>query len=301
MAGGRSLRRPGRPKRRAACRDHPWSIIRDARDARAWSPWICNAGAFRRTALYRKIYQPRGSEYQRVMRLPNSAPGTCAIVLQRAREDFSDEERQALELLWPHLIQALRNVRSFSRLHDSGTVRNLMEGRGIVVLDRDCNVELCTEQARLWLARYCSETFLRGRIELPEKVAKWVADQLADKSPPGHSTARSARTADAGARVENFLTIRMIAIPVVVALLVLEEETLNAPPWRWKAWTDRARAEVLAWSRRAEQSGGRHHSRHERRTVQKHMEHVFESSAGKPHAAILAHGIAAAMPCWLRG
>jgi DNA-binding CsgD family transcriptional regulator len=262
-------------------RDHPLvKHFRDARDARAWSPYdLVTAEAFRQTALYRKVYQPRGIEYQLVMLLPNPAPGAYAIVLHRSGEDFSDEERQALELLWPHLIQALRNVRSFSRLRDTGTVKSLMEGRGIVVLDRDCNVELCTEQARLWLARYCSETFLRGKIRLPEKVAKWVADQLADTSPARAIPQRDRLEPLTLARGDSFLTIRMIAdTGRGQHLLVLEEETLNSPPVALESLglTERE-AEVLAWVAQGKSnpevgiilgmSG---------RTVQKHLEHVFE-------------------------
>jgi DNA-binding CsgD family transcriptional regulator len=262
-------------------RDHPLvKHFRDARDARAWSPFdLVTPEAFRQTALYRKIYQPLGIEYQLAMLLPNPAPGTYAIVLHRSNEDFSDEERQALELLWPHLIQASRNVRSFSRLRDGGTVRSLMEGRGIIVLDRDCNVELCTEQARLWLTRYCAETFLRGKIELPEKVAKWVADQLADTSPARAIPERSRLEPLTLFRGDNFLTIRMVVdTGRGQHLLILEEETLNAPPIALEGLgLTQREAEVLAWVAQGKSNPevgiilGM-----SARTVQKHLEHVFE-------------------------
>ena len=47
-------------------RDHPLvAHFRDARHARAWSPYdLVTPEAFRQTSLYRKIYQPRGIEYQ---------------------------------------------------------------------------------------------------------------------------------------------------------------------------------------------------------------------------------------------
>ena len=262
-------------------RDHPLvGHFGVARDARAWSPYdLVAPEAFRQTSLYKKIYQPRGIEYQLVMLLPNPAPGTCAIVLNREAEDFSGEDRQALEMLWPHLIQASRNVRSFSRLRDSGTVKTLMEGRGIVVLDRDCNVELCTEQARLWLARYCSETFLRGKIQLPEKVAKWVADQLADTAPARAIPQRDRLEPLTLSRGDNFLTIRMIIdTGRGQHLLIFEEEMLNAPPVALEGLglTERE-AEVLAWVAQGKSNPevgiilGM-----SARTVQKHLEHVFE-------------------------
>ena len=262
-------------------RDHPLvGHFRDARDARAWSPCdLVAPDVFRQTALYRKIYQPRGIEHQLVMLLPNPSPGIHAIALHRSDGDFPDEERQTLELLWPHLIQALRNVRSFSRGRDAGMVRSLVEGRGIIVLDRDCRVELCTEQARLWLAGYCAETFLRGRIELPAKVAKWVADQLADTSPARAIPERSRLEPLTLSRGENFLTVRLIADRGRGQhLLILEEETLNSPPVALESLglTERE-SEVLAWVAQGKSNPevgiilGM-----SARTVQKHLEHIFE-------------------------
>lgn len=262
-------------------RDHPVvSHFRDARDARAWSPYdLVAPEAFRQTTLYRKIYRPRGIEFQLVMLLPDPAPGICAIALQRATEDFSADERQTLELLWPHLIQAGRNVRSFSRPRDAGAVRSLVEGRGIVVLDRDCKVELCTEQARLWLSHYCSANFLRGKIELPEKVANWVADQLADTAPARAIPQRDRLEPLTLARGESFLTIRMVAdTGRGQHLLILEEETMNSPPVALESLglTERE-AEVLAWVAQGKTNPevgiilGM-----SSRTVQKHLEHVFE-------------------------
>jgi DNA-binding CsgD family transcriptional regulator len=263
-------------------RDHPLvGHFRSARDARAWSLYdLVTPEAFRQTALYRKLYQPRGIEYQLVMLLPDPSPGMCCIVLQRSNQDFSGEERQALELLWPHLIQASRNVRSYARGRDAGVVKSLVEGRGIIVLDRDCKVELCTEQARLWLAGYCAESFLRGRIELPEKVAKWVADQLADTSPARAIPERSRLEPLTLSRGDNFLTIRMIAdTGRGQHLLILEEGTLNAPPVALEGLgLTQREAEVLAWVAQGKSnpevgiilgmSG---------RTVQKHLEHIFET------------------------
>jgi len=262
-------------------RDHPLvSHFRDARDARAWSPYdLVASEVFRQTPLYRKIYQPRGIEHQLVMLLPNPAPGIHAIALHRADGSFQDEDRQTLELLWPHLIQAFRNVRSFARGRDAGMVRTLVQGRGIIVLDRDCRVELCTEQARLWLADYCAEIFLRGKIELPEKVAKWVADQLADTTPARAIPERSRLEPLTLSRGENFLTIRLIAdTGRGQHLLVLEEETLNSPPVALESLglTERE-AEVLAWVAQGKTNPevgiilGM-----SARTVQKHLEHVFE-------------------------
>ena len=261
--------------------DHPLvRHFRDARDARAWSPYdLVTPEAFHQTALYRKIYQPRGMAFQLAMLLPNPGPGMYAIVLHRSSEDFSDEERQALEMLWPHLIQASRNVRSFSRGHDAGTVKSLVEGRGIIVLDRDCNVELCTEQARLWLTRYCSETFLRGKIHLPEKVAKWAADQLADTSPARAIPQRARLEPLTLARGDNFLTIRIVVdTGRGQHLLILEEETLNAPTVALEGLgLTQREAEVLAWVAQGKSNPevgiilGM-----SARTVQKHLEHVFE-------------------------
>jgi DNA-binding CsgD family transcriptional regulator len=261
-------------------REHPLvAHYRDSRDARPWSLYdFTTRDDFHRSALYRKLYRPLGIEYQLAMLLPNPAAGLHAVAVNRSNEDFSDAERQTLELLWPHLTQAARNVRVLSRLRDLAMVSTQAEGRGIIVLDRQGHVELCTEQARVWLNKYCAEGYPRRKIQLPQRVVTWLTTQLGDAVgergiPAGHPEPLIVPRADA------FLVVRLVADHGRGQhLLILEEESLRAPPGSLQGLglTERE-AEVLAWV--AQGKSNREIGMilgMSARTVQKHLEHVFE-------------------------
>jgi len=162
--------------------EHPLiAHYRVSRDARPWSLYdFVTRPQFRRTGLYRKLYRKLGIEYQLAMLLPSSGSGVHAVAVNRADEDFSDEDRHTLALLWPHFTQASRNLRVLSRLRDAQAMTSLVEARGVMVLDSQAQVELCTEQARVWLLKYCAEGFPRRKIQLPRRVAEWTLDQLRD-------------------------------------------------------------------------------------------------------------------------
>jgi DNA-binding CsgD family transcriptional regulator len=270
-----------------ACRlhekEHPLAArLSAARSAHAWNLHdLVAPEAFRKTALHRELYKALGIEYQLVMLLPGAGPGAHAISLHRRHAPFGEEDRELLELLWPNLAQAIRNLRALSRARESSTVKTLVDESGIVVLDRTGNVELCTEQARLWLTRYCPEGFPRRKLDLPATVAGWVQAQLREVE-----EAAGAVLLPAGNREKLILTQgeSFLSVNLIIDhgrgqhLLVLEEESLRAPPSTLSGMGLTAReTEVLTWVAQGKtnpeiglilgMSG---------RTVQKHLEHVFE-------------------------
>ena len=68
------------------------------------------------TELYREIYRPLGVEYQVAFTLPSSPERLLAIALSRTDSDFTDQERDLLNLARPHLIQGYRNAVAHSTL-----------------------------------------------------------------------------------------------------------------------------------------------------------------------------------------
>jgi DNA-binding CsgD family transcriptional regulator len=258
--------------------DHPLvANYRRARNARAWSLYdFVTQAQFKRTALYKKLYAPLHIGYQLVMLLPSPGAGVDAVALNRAQEDFSDDDRHALELLWPHLTQAARNLRVLSRVRDRSAVSSLMEGRGVIVLDSEGGIELCTEQARVWLLSYCPEGYPRRKIELPQKVAEWTRAQLVDAKERGLPARQEPLILT---QADRFLLIRLIVDHGRAQhLMLLEEESLRAPAAALQGLglTERE-AEVLAWV--AQGKGNREIGMilgMSARTVQKHLEHVFE-------------------------
>jgi DNA-binding CsgD family transcriptional regulator len=61
---------------------------------------------FRSLGLYRDFYQPAWVDHQLVVSVPAPHDGMISVALNRHGRDFSDEHREVLDLLRPHLRQA---------------------------------------------------------------------------------------------------------------------------------------------------------------------------------------------------
>ncbi len=61
---------------------------------------------FRALGLYRDFYRPHGVDHQLVVSVPAADGGLISVALNRQRRDFSDEQRELIDLLRPHLTQA---------------------------------------------------------------------------------------------------------------------------------------------------------------------------------------------------
>jgi DNA-binding CsgD family transcriptional regulator len=60
--------------------------------------------------LYQEIYRPLGVEYQIAFTLPSPSERIVGVALSRTHRDFTDTERDLLNLARPYLIQAYRNA-----------------------------------------------------------------------------------------------------------------------------------------------------------------------------------------------
>jgi DNA-binding CsgD family transcriptional regulator len=131
-----------------------------------------SARQFRATAIYQQFYRHLGAEDQISFILPDPR-FVVGIALNRCSRGFTEQERQILNALRPHLVQAYRNAEDFSRLqHSIAGMEVLVEQRreGLVVLDRRGFVEHCTPRAQEICARWFS-----GPISgLPPEVLAWL-------------------------------------------------------------------------------------------------------------------------------
>jgi len=100
---------------------------------------------FHRLALYNEFFWSIGIEHQIAITLPAPPPLVIGIALNRSRPDFSERERQLLELLRPHLIQAYHNAEAVThrQLQLVRLGRWVVEEweRGVIVLDRDGRIK----------------------------------------------------------------------------------------------------------------------------------------------------------------
>jgi DNA-binding CsgD family transcriptional regulator len=65
--------------------------------------------------LYTEVYGPMGVEYQIAFTLPSVPGRIVGIALSRRDHDFTDEERDLLDLSRPFLVQAYRNAARYSQ------------------------------------------------------------------------------------------------------------------------------------------------------------------------------------------
>ena len=82
-------------------------------------------------------HQPMGIEFQMAVALPASRPIHVGIVLNRRDSDFSERDRDVLNVLRPHLVQAWFSAKDQAHLRllvDAATDASVDSGVGLIVL-----------------------------------------------------------------------------------------------------------------------------------------------------------------------
>jgi DNA-binding CsgD family transcriptional regulator len=249
-----------------------------------------SAGAFRlgdlapredflRSDLYSNLYRFLGIEHQLVMLIASPDARWRVVALNRRSHDFLEEERAALEFLWPHITLAQRNLGRAERSRSPRIVETGgEETSAVIVITGTGTVTLCSEQARLWLAEYFDAVFVARGVTLPEPVMQWARKRIASES-EGKRLRSVRRDPLVVSRGDHCLVADLIVDHGKQQHLVrLEKMSLNAPPRSLEALGLTPReAEVLTWV--AQGKTNREVGmilESSARTVQKHLEHVFE-------------------------
>lgn len=135
---------------------------------------------FRSSPLFHDVYAPMGVHYQMSICLPAPRPVVLGVVVNRADRDFSDHDRDLLDLLRPHFAQGWLNARDRERLAAMlGAATTVLEEahRGAVVLhDRP---EELTPGALVTLYRHFGRP--SARSALPARVERWL--EAAQRAP----------------------------------------------------------------------------------------------------------------------
>lgn len=76
---------------------------------------LMTRGELHQLEIYKLIYGPLGIDCQIAMMLPSGAERILGLVLSRGKRDFSDRERDVLNLARPYLIQIYRNALASTR------------------------------------------------------------------------------------------------------------------------------------------------------------------------------------------
>jgi DNA-binding CsgD family transcriptional regulator len=261
--------------------DHPFvARCRASRTARAVR--LCDlapTGAFARTGLYAHLYRFLGIEHQLMMLVASPDTRWRVIVLNRRSGEFSEEERSALEALWPHITLAQRNLRRATGAKAPAIAGDAPdEASGVIVIRSTGAVTVCNEQARVWLAEYFDAVFVARNVTLPAPLLEWATQRIEDEG-GGRRLRVVRRDAFILSRGEHCLVADLIVDHGKdLHLMRLEKVALNAPAANLEALGVTPReAEVLCWVAQGKTNrevgmilGS------SARTVQKHLEHIFQ-------------------------
>jgi DNA-binding CsgD family transcriptional regulator len=194
--------------------------------------------------LYTDFLTRMRIEHMIVAALPFRAPLQAGFSLCRSGRDFTERDRQVLELLRPHLAQAYRNAEAAQKA--AATARWLEEGlersaRGLVVLGPDGRVRAITDRARRWLTEYWGP-LARGGNGLPAVVRDWMRQH--DAGVARLAAPRGPLSVERGGKR---LVVRRVS-DGATALLLLEEQRIEPDVAALSArGLSRREAEVLAW------------------------------------------------------
>lgn len=234
---------------------------------------------FLRTDLYAKLYRFLGIEHQLLILVASADARWRVLALNRRDGEFSEEERTAVESLWPHLTLAQRNLRR--GLHARAPALDgaaLGDASGVIVIRSSGAVTLCSERSRLWLAEFFDAVFVAKGVELPAPLLEWAKKRIESEG-EGKRLRAVRRDPFIVSRGERCLVANLIVDRGKDShLMRLEEIALNAPAASLAALGLTPReAEVLSWVAQGKTNreigmilGS------SARTVQKHLEHIFQ-------------------------
>ncbi|MDE2059892.1 MAG: helix-turn-helix transcriptional regulator [candidate division NC10 bacterium] len=241
---------------------------------------------FHNLKLYSELYRPMRMEYAMSVALSSPRPFWIAVALHRSRRDFSERDRLLLNLLRPHLVQAYANAEVIRMMRQEvGLLGQAMEakGQGVILLTKDGRVRLVTGQARQWLAEYFGRSS-RQADRLPEVFGSWfmheeVSMDVTDDAP-------LPRKPFVVEREGGRLVVRHLC-EANRCILLMEERSVTIQPVSFESsGLTRREAEVLLWV-----AQGKTNTEIaailglSSRTVQKHLEHIFEKLGVETRAA----------------
>jgi DNA-binding CsgD family transcriptional regulator len=153
--------------------DHPLLAVHTAgpRPALRLSE-VVERGAFSRSELYGDLLHAMGVEYEIAIGVRSGRGEAVIAGLGRTEREFSERDRDLLDVARPGLESALRAAQARERL-----ARALVEkpppGTAVMLLDCDGEIELSSPDARRWLAEHFGAADHAGW--LPRPVAEWLA------------------------------------------------------------------------------------------------------------------------------
>lgn len=252
-------------------RDHPYDKPRKITD-------FMPQASFEDLDLYREFFAPRGLRYQMVTGIPTRSSIMAGVTHNRRSRDFTETDRNTLDMLRPHLRQAYENASLVSELRaNTSRLELLMDrmDRGQIVIDEEGRVVVASPAAVRFVCEYLPRERLGGTA-LPVTLADWARLQIAalgqkssDVVEPmpllidGAAGRLAARLIPDQQPHQHIIVLSRVARPASADSLMtmgLTQREAEVLYWAAEGKTRAETATILDISER---------------TVQKHLEHVY--------------------------
>jgi DNA-binding CsgD family transcriptional regulator len=246
------------------------------------------------TAFYDLVFRPMSVEHQLAMAV-SSEPGTLVgIALNRDRPDFTERERGILSLLRPHVARLLRDAAERRRMRVAiAAMSAALEdaSRSVVAVGRDGTTLMIDDGTQTLLVRALGRPGARGG--LPAPLAAWLRDARRRARGPGVPEPAEPFTSESA---EERLVVRLLPAAGRADHDVLVVERIPRDPRRAGAarlGLSRRQGEVLRWVAEGLSNAeiGERMSISPR-TVQKHLENVFDRLGVRTRAAAVSRLLA---------
>ena len=230
--------------------------------------------AFHRLELYQEVYRHMKVEYQIAVTVRLSSSHVVAFALSRAERDYDERDRAVLELLRPHLVVAFNNLDVIQdhKAIQNGTELALNElSSATLIVDMQGSILYHTGPATQWLGVVSPER-LPGAISdwLNRDSATGARENLRWDSTTGEIQIRALPTSSPDRRL--LVLSRENTQPIAGdSLSSLSRRQQEVAHWIREGKTNQEIAAILGISPR---------------TVQKHVEHIFEKLGVETRVAI---------------
>lgn len=200
---------------------------------------------WRATALYQSYYGVIGAEHQIAVALPVEDGSAIAFAFNRSESDFTERHLSILSILQPHLTQAFKNARDYTRLkrsvsHSEQVLERM--GAGWMELDGNLTIVDATPLARANLDSFFGNDWDAGG-RLPADAEQWILEHI-DRARRGNRVAPLVINNQSGR-----LIVRLLTTDETDECSLLTERFIdtNSPQTLIKLGLTRRQADVLFW------------------------------------------------------
>jgi DNA-binding CsgD family transcriptional regulator len=261
-------------------------VVKRRADAVILSDFV-SARQFSNTHIYNEFYrQLSDANTQLAISLPVSSDFDITCQLNRVGRDFSERDRSILNLIAPHLVNAIRNAFAFERLNAALEKKE----SGVISIDGNGRMQFVSAFARRLLDRYFAEE-KRADNSLPRRLWEWLKSAEADDDFDAPRPPLRISRADA------HLTVRAVYNSTTLERTLLLEERRALTPQILEASlpVTRRESQVLFWMAQGKTDGeiavicgiSQH-------TAQKHAQNIYIKLGVETRTAAMMRALQAA-------